>query len=151
MAGRRRPDTSKMFMSMTGHTEQEEEKSTPESPAPAAVTAEKAEKPKAEPAAAKPAKPRKKRSPRKDRTDDPADRQTVKLGFYLTPRVYEAIQLYKSVHFIGAHNDSQIVNKALSEFLKKEISALQSVDDAASDEERMRKASAILLSMESGK
>lgn len=144
MASRRRPDTSKMFMSMTGHTEQEEEKS--ESKIKAEDNPEKEVSSPEKKSDSKPVKQRKKRSPKKERTDDPQDRQTVKLGFYLTPRVYEAIQLYKSIHFIGAHNDSQIVNKALSEFLKEEIAALQSVENAANSEERMRKASAILLS-----
>ena len=140
MGGRRRSvDTSGMFKSMTGHTET----TPPPQEETSSGNVNRVTLPAAEYAAAPAAasKKRKTRAPRKPRDDDPQDRQTVKLGFYLTPRVYEAIQLHKALNFIGAHNDSQIVNKALAEYLSKEINALRDVDESKTKEERLRIAS----------
>ncbi len=131
MAERRRPDTSKMFLSMRAPAED-----SVNSPELTDHGAESTVQP-----AFTPPPTKKERKKRKPRVDDPMDRQSVKLGFYLTPRVYEAMQLHKTVNFIGVHNDSQIVNKALSDYLKKELEALKNEDESLPTEERLRAAS----------
>ena len=164
MGSRRTIDTSKMFRSMTGRDLPADEKLTQAEPAAEAIsesipaadkmyeqkksvsakkTVGKSDTKESLPEKAKKTNPEKKT--RAPRTDDPRDRQSVKLGFYLTPRIYEAIKLHKAVNFIGSHNDSQIVNKALSEYLAKEIAALREVDKKGDCENRVLEAAALLI------
>lgn len=160
MAVRRRPDTSALFTSAGIQKEVPPVETAPASEVQLVVPASEA-KPSSDPApkadkpaaAKKPAKTGGKekkaaktngpRKSRKDLPEDPRDRQSVKLGFYLTPRIYEAIQLHKAVNFIGAHNDSQIVNKALAMYLASELDALKACEsegDIEKTEERLEKA-----------
>ncbi len=134
MASRRTVDTSKMFKSMTGRSEPDAAEAS------ASVTLTQHE---GLPAPA--SKKKTNAAGKREKDANPLDRQTVKLGFYLTPRVYEAMQLHKAVNFIGAHNDSQIVNKALAMYLEKEIEALRSVSENMTADERMRQASVNMM------
>ncbi len=127
MANRRRPDTSAMFKSMNAAEDVGKQNMNEVDQTTGASDG------------------RKKRGPRKPKVANPMDRQSVKLGFYLTPRIYEAIQLHKNVNFIGVHNDSQIVNKALAAYLSAEIEALAKEDPDAPAEDRLRSASARLM------
>lgn len=165
MAVRRRPDTSALFTSAGIQKEVPPVETAPAREVqPAAPVTEvklssdpapKANKPAAAKKTAKPdgkkkraAKTNGPRKSRKDLPEDPRDRQSVKLGFYLTPRIYEAIQLHKAVNFIGAHNDSQIVNKALAMYLASELDALKACEsegDIEKTEERLEKARKKLL------
>ena len=85
-------------------------------------------------------------SDRKKRTKrNHNDKQTVKLGFYLTPNTYTALKLHKSMNGIGSHRDSQIINDALTMYLEKELDALKSIDESLPEEERYAKALKMLL------
>ena len=77
---------------------------------------------------------------------DSRNKQSEKLSFYLTPRICEALKLHKSTHFIGVHNDSKLINEALSEFFRKELSVLDSLDPELPHEVRLQEAMRIIFS-----
>lgn len=73
------------------------------------------------------------------------DKQSVKLGFYLTPNTYTAMKLHKALNGIGSHKDSKIINDALTAYLSKELNALSTIDESLPEDERFAKALKSLL------
>lgn len=73
------------------------------------------------------------------------DKQSIKLGFYLTPNTYTAMKIHKALNGIGSHKDSKIINDALTSYLSKELNALSEIDENLSEEERFSKALKSLL------
>lgn len=77
--------------------------------------------------------------------EDEKNRQTIKLGFYLTPNNYAALKLHIALMGKSNHQDSKIVNQALTQYLSKELEVLDSLPDTLSEEERFSKALKALL------
>ena len=84
----------------------------------------------------------------KDAPTDPRNKQSEKVTYYLTPRIYEALQVYKKTRnpFDATHNDSRMVNALFEEVLAKELAVLDSLDPALELGARMRKAMNVLTS-----
>ena len=162
MAGRRKVDTSAMFKTMTGRNDsadQERNRSVavPAEDPPAEVLEEAVDLVPEKESEEEPAqihaetKPKKAnttgKTPQKEKTKsekkkdvNPKDLQSKKLGFYLTPRVYEALKLHAAVNMLGTHNDSQIVNKALTAYLAYEIEVMRGIDENLSNDQRLHAA-----------
>lgn len=84
----------------------------------------------------------------KVKATDPRNKQSEKVTYYLTPRIYEALQVYKKTRnpFDATHNDSRMVNALFEEVLAKELAVLDSLDPALELGARMRKAMNVLTS-----
>lgn len=127
MAGRRTVDTSGMFKSMMGYDEKVEVKATDET-----VPAQKTSVQDSEGAT------------RTKKRGNPADLQSVKVCHYMTPRIMEAMKLYKTRHLMGGHEDSKIINEALAQFFNEELEVLNSLPAELSAAERLQAAAKIL-------
>lgn len=131
-------DTSGMFKSMLGiEGEHRAPEPTPE-PERQTQSPQQSQAPKS--------KHKTDRSTQKHVQKDPMDQQSVKRGVYFTPRVYEAMQLHKMLNGMGSHNDSAILNAALTAYLDTEIHALNAQKTADSQNLRLQKALAELIS-----
>ena len=69
----------------------------------------------------------------------------MKLGFYLTPNNYAALKLHATINNLGTHQDSKVINSALSSYLRREIAALESAPAGLDEEARFLEALKKLL------
>lgn len=117
--------------------------------APARVKKNKAPEEKA-PAAKKAAAPAPQTVTRTEKVKaaDPRNKQSEKVTYYLTPRIYEALQVYKKTRnpFDATHNDSRMVNALFEQVLTKELAVLDNLDPSLELGARMRKAMNVLTS-----
>lgn len=140
---KRTVDTSGMFRSMTGRSTDSAVEPTP-LPSPAPTPPPPPVPSPATTPASSPAEPTPEsvRTPAESKTSkkqtaDARNKQSVKLGFYLTPRIHEALQVRIVSTFSGPRSVSQVVNAALEEYLKAELQVLDELGDM-SDSARLK-------------
>lgn len=86
---------------------------------------------------------------RKGSDADPRNKQSEKVSYYLTPRIYEALQVYKKTSLVfgeKTHNDSRMINQIFEKVFAKELSVLDNLDPSLDPATRMRKAMNVLTS-----
>lgn len=133
-------DASAMFRSMTGHDEAESATSAAQTAQEALDTAPQTEVHPVKKTITPACPTQTRRASKRRETKSLMDKQTVKQGFYLTPRVYEALLLHKASNMLSARSDSAIVNAALSQYLASEINALNGLDETMDQNTRLRTA-----------
>lgn len=71
---------------------------------------------------------------------DPRELTSIKMGFYMKPKIKEAFTLHKMLTGKLSKADSQIINDALEQYLGRELEALAHVSLSLTEDERVSEA-----------